>query len=192
MRNKYKEKEYLKGFTIIELLTVMSVIAILSMVVWINYNSLNKEFVLERSARMMAQDAREALEMALSSRDLDGAPDDFRGGYGIHFPLNENYYLVFADKEDNKFYNPGVIEISKRYFEDKERIKITNIVFNSDCSVPLNNYNLKSAVFLPPDPEVFIGGSHKCDFLEVTIKHDDLPGQKKEVKINKIGLIEVK
>jgi prepilin-type N-terminal cleavage/methylation domain-containing protein len=178
-----------KGFTVIELITVIVVVGILSTVAWVSYINLDKEMRLDRSVSVLAQGAREALDMALSVTDPEqfgfNPGSDFKGGYGVYFPLNESYFTVFIDSNNNKLYDSGSDHLINNIFLDnQEKVKITEVVFSSGCSSLF-----RGVVFLPPDPTVYIGGNNQCRYLEVSLKHDDLDEIKK-VKINSSGLID--
>ena len=178
------------GFTITELLIVMSIIVLMSTVVWANYSDSNRQFSLERSVNQVAQGIRMVLEKAMSVKIPEYTPDDFKGGYGVFFEENKNYYVVFIDTDnDGEF---GLLDDIIEEISFEKGVKIQNIYLfgGSNC-----NGSAKSVVFLPPDPAVFVGGKtneekSKCDKMEIILSREGL-NMTKKVMVNRLGLIEL-
>jgi prepilin-type N-terminal cleavage/methylation domain-containing protein len=178
-----------KGFTVIELISVIVVVGILSTVAWVSYINLDKKMRLDRSTSILTQGIREVLDRALLVADSEhfgfNPGPDFMGGYGVYLPLDESYFAVFIDSNNNKLYDSGSdYLINNIFLDNQERVKITEVAFSAGCSS-----FFRGVVFLPPDPTVYIGGNNQCHYLEVSLKHDDLDEIKK-VKINSSGLID--
>lgn len=200
-----------KGFSLIELLTVIAVIAILSSIIFINYRNYGKKFALERSAYKLAQDIRRAGEMAMSAQEcargaLCVPPFSVPSRYGvyIHAP-SENLYVIFADVDDNgvlKYPSPNEctedVKIETIYYE-KDVIAKEQGVTGSGCSgsLPPSGQRRLHITFKPPSPdiEIKIGrtfeNSVSCSeaTLELTVFGN--PELTKSVKINKAGMIEI-
>ncbi len=60
------------GFTLIEMMTVLFIMAMISGLVFANYRSGNQQFALENQAYSLAQDLRKVQEMAMSSKEVGG------------------------------------------------------------------------------------------------------------------------
>src|SRR3989338_367144 len=87
-----------KGFTLIELMVVTSIIVLLTALAFPNYRGGSQRLALQRSAHQLAQDLRRAEELALSSQQFGG---EVPKGYGIYFNRNQsNQYILFADLGD--------------------------------------------------------------------------------------------
>ena len=189
MKNNNKNKS--NGFSLVELLVTISVILIVTTVVWVNYSQFNKSFALERSANQTAQEIRGVLEKSLSAETPENVTvDNFKGGYGVFFEIGRNYYTSFIDLNDNGLFDGGSEFLKEISLE--EGVSILNIQTfffgGSLCSEEENNI-----IFLSPDPTVFIGGkdvdeNSKCDYIEITITHDSL-GEEKKISVNRSGLI---
>ncbi len=108
-----------KGFTIVELAVVMAIIFIISGIAAANYRHGDRRVALDNQAFKFMQDARRAQELALSSRDADGVAP---AGYGIYLANNRDYYLIYADKNNNKKYDDG---------EEVENVSINEVVETS-------------------------------------------------------------
>lgn len=93
-----------KGFTIVELSVVMAIIFIISGIAAANYRHGDRAVILNNQAFQFTQDVRRAQELALSSREISGITP---AGYGIYFSNDRNYYLIYADKNNNKKYDDG-------------------------------------------------------------------------------------
>jgi prepilin-type N-terminal cleavage/methylation domain-containing protein len=183
-----------RGFTLLELTVVIAIIILLSGLVLTNYQVGEREYALLRSAYKLAQDLRTAEKMAMASETL---PASFgggfpKGGYGIFFQNNLNFYILFADCDGDKEYDASGAALScadatpgtpypekiKEIFLE-EKIKISSLYPGS----PLN------ITFFPPDPTIKIKyGSSYYDSAVITITYD---GKTKTVKVNTVGLIEI-
>lgn len=171
-----------KGFTIIELLVVISIIAIMSGIVLIDYRSGQQTLALQRATNKLAQDIRRVQEMAMSARECDicpggGIPD----GYGIRFKGGEpEHYILFADRNDNQDYDAG----ADTKIED---IQIGEGVEISDVSgEPLR------ITFTPPDPTTTIKPSAP-GWVQLCIVNTDCAvlSNTKTIEVNEVGRIEI-
>jgi Tfp pilus assembly major pilin PilA len=185
-----------RGFTLLEITVVISIIILLSTIFLASYRGGEKQFALKRSAHQIAQDLRRAQEMAMSGQEFKGA---FQGGFGIHFtvtPEDENTgtYTLFVDCDNDKIFDGGIPTcddctgdecIGPTFSEEietfslEEGIKIANL----SPAPPLD------VVFFPPDPEVTINGADTITSASITLTFD---GQSpKIITINTAGLIEI-
>jgi prepilin-type N-terminal cleavage/methylation domain-containing protein len=163
-----------KSFTLIELLVVIGIIALLSAIILPNYRVGEKEFALQRSASKLAQDLRRAQEMAMSAKEYPGAPETFRGGYGIYLNISEPYrYILFADLDNDQIFDSGE---TVETLELEKKVIISNLFPSS----PLN------VVFIPPDPQVFISGGNEG---RITLALETDLTKTRFVIVNKAGLV---
>lgn len=161
------------GFTLVELLVVAGVVVFLLVITIPLYRVGESQSNLQRASHRLAQDIRRAQEMAVSAQEFQGQP--VPGGYGVHFEIALNSYILFADKTENQMYNAEAGEKVEEA-ELEKGVKITGL-----SSLPLD------IVFAPPDPEVFITAGTGEASIEL-----DLQGQKQRITVNKAGLIEIK
>lgn len=94
-----------RGFTIVELIVVVSVIAIFSIIVISNFSSIKLQFSLSRVAYKFDQDVRKAQNLASSAipyTDEEGVVQPVNG-YGVYIDINglgNKKYIIYADKPD--------------------------------------------------------------------------------------------
>jgi len=180
------------GFTTIELMISLLIIALLVGVFLINYNSGQRKIEVVMAAQNLVSNIRLAQNNSLGSVEFDldhnGQIDAGEtvpaGGWGVYFNIAlPDSYIIFADinsPNGNSDYD-GSIELDKRIsFSDDVQLESLNDDFGS----------LTEAVvtFLPPDPIIYINGLLNNN-LTVTLK--DMAGNlTKNVLVNFFGLVE--
>jgi prepilin-type N-terminal cleavage/methylation domain-containing protein len=165
-----------KGFTLVELLTVLAIIFTLTSISFPFYRTAQKNYLLENAAQKLAQDIRKVEEMGMSAKKLQGAPANFQGGYGIRLQKNSSDYILFADLNNNRTYDSG------------EEIEIPSLGQNLRIS-DLSPSSPLTIVFIPPDPQVIINPSDSS--ASITVEVIDISGLQRTIKVNKAGLIYV-
>jgi prepilin-type N-terminal cleavage/methylation domain-containing protein len=186
-----KRKE--NGFTIIEMIVVMAIIAIISAVVLTGYPSARKQLLIQRVASGLTQDIRRVQSMSVSSKMLVG-PDGCKmfpaGGYGISFDLsNPTKITIFADCEvDGKLTN-GNNRCDPGGSCSKFGEKIEEITLERDAQIYLLSPSVPNfaITFLPPNPIVSIPSSASEATIGINLISD--AAKVKTVKVNKAGLI---
>jgi prepilin-type N-terminal cleavage/methylation domain-containing protein len=165
-----------KGFTLIEVLIVLAIIFILTSTTFPFYRTAQRQYIIENAAQKLAQDIRRVEEMAMAAKERPGAPVNFQRGYGIRLQTNSPNYILFADLNNNRNYDPGEeIEISSL----GENIRITNLSPGSPLTV----------VFLPPDPQAIITPS--ASLATITLSLSGSSTFQRRIVVNAIGLIYV-
>jgi len=180
-----------KGFTLLEILTVVVIITLLSTIFIAGYREGEKQFALKRSAHQLAQGLRKAQEMALSSQEFMGIP---QGGYGIHFKEGSDKYILFIDCNDNnKFDGSDVCRDCSSgecfgYVSDKiEEFTLEKLIKVETLTPYSGEDNSFSVIFFPPDPVTIF--NPESDFASIKLNFENGPG--KMIYINKAGLIEI-
>lgn len=166
-----------KGFSLVELIIVVSIIAILTAVIIPNLRKGEEVFALQRAVHKLAQDLRVASEIAMSGRIVPTPPFP-PGGYGIYFSgVNTNQYILFRDNDNQKDYDVG---------EEIENLSLAEkgvIIESISPATPL------SIVFYPPDPTVTIkniAGTFSEAIITLKQRNDRL-----SIRVNSAGLIEI-
>ena len=179
------QKNKNKSFTLIELLVVISVIGILSAIMFPGYQLARRQLALQRSANKLAQDIRKAQEMAMSAQEClecgGGVP---AGGYGVYLNKTEpdRYYIYANTSSPYEKYDSGDIKIETIYLEKEVSIK--------DFGPSSENFSIN---FKPPDPIVTIkdaAGQDKNSLTIILALRTNLT-KTKTIKVNKVGLVSV-
>lgn len=175
-----------RGLMLSELLITVAVILLLTSLVMVNYREGQKGVMLERAAHKIAQDIRAVQEMALSGRECPECGGEEPESYGIYFnkQLSPEQYIIYADKNGNKVYNPPPDDA------DIEIIALEEGVFIKTIDP---NPNKISINFLPPDPTIIMklqhGGEANETKIEIALTADQ--AKIKIITINTAGLIEI-
>lgn len=167
-----------KGYTIVEILVVISIIVVLSAVILPAYRVFGSRFSLERSGHKLAQDIRRAGEMAMSAKEFSGTVPS---GYGIYIDLAQGdaVYVLYADKGDEKYGSDDSVVETIRL---EEGVKIQSVFPPGSLSVN----------FKPPSPTIKIFGNSQWNTTAIIVLClvDD-PLKTKTITVNTAGLIEI-
>lgn len=183
------------GFTLVEILVVISIIILLSGIILVNYRTGARQFALQRSATKLASDIRRAQEMAVASEECQpcggGVP---AGGYGISIVKWSESYKLYADENNDKHYefiHESYVE--QIYYEKGVELKDIQLLD------PNRNLIEISINFTPPDPEINLQGdvgSHtESKEVVITLCLTDTdcsdPKNTKTITVNKAGRIDI-
>lgn len=166
------------GFTLIEIIVVMSIITLISSLTLYNFRAGNNESRIAGAAQKFALNIRKAQNMAASSVVFKG---QIPAGYGIYVSArNAASYVLFADFNDNKRYDSA-----EKYeiINLEPPILISGIISNPGGAVfPLN------IVFTAPEPKVKINNNEI--FNAITIRFG-AGRETKTVYVNNFGYVSV-
>jgi len=177
MINYFKKKKESRGFTLIELITVIGVIIILTGIVLL----MPREGIdMDLTARKMVSDFRWIQNAAMVGYSPPGASKVY--GFGIHTE-SDGYTLYYSKKEEHTAYDKDEVD------EDGKLIykKIRDVKFPGGLIIKNAVGQDADVFYIPPDPTVIISstpGTESIDF--------DLYYKEREVTIEvfKSGLIE--
>ncbi len=159
------------GFTFIELLTSITIIAILTTLLIVNYHQYKKSSKLNFAASQIETDIRRAQNLALSSKIDKFTNKVPKGGWGIYFIKDSNKYYIFADEDGNYTYS------------DKD-----NIIATSTLADGISVENNLTVVYEPPSPKTYINGNASTNMG--TIKISDGKNNS-TITVNRYGLIQI-
>lgn len=168
----------MRGFTLLEVIVVVSITAILAGVMLANFRGGEKERVLSITAQQVAQNARLAQNFASSLKESNGT---IPCGWGVHY-TGASGYVLFAD-------TAGCASGSPYRYDNGEETQI--FIFNDNRIVFASAF--PDILFLPPDPVTYISGSSGAG-LEGRIRvciASDCASKFKEVVIKGTGVVEV-
>lgn len=176
-----RKNPWQKGFTLVEVLTTLFIIAILSGIIFANYRQSNRLYNLLRAANKLAQDIRVVQQMALTTKQCCGGIIPY--GYGVRLNTGGTNYLLYADIDGSEDYNDGDAAIETVNFESGTTINSMQIIIDGN---PAQNVNSITINFKPPDPTTKINGDSLIVQGMITLL---LQGRTKSIKVNKAGLI---
>lgn len=165
-----------KGFTLVELLVSVSIIAIMSTLFFVNYRQGGVGVDLNAAANSVASKIRVAQNYSLGTKKFNNLTP--LGGWGVHIDY-ENYnnqYIMFADIDGDFTYDLG-----EGYSTSTLPI---NVVFSS-----MTKASPVDIVFLPPDPRTFIN-TEDNQALTITLQ-EVVNNTTNGIEINFLGLIDV-
>jgi len=165
------------GFTVVEILVVMALIAILSFVFIPSYHVYKEQLAVQRSANKLSQDIRLVMERAMSALEKTECTSSSTYRHGIYLDENEpDKYILFADCNDNNQYDSADVLIKEEVFETG--VEIYDLT-----------PNFVNIVFEPPDPTIYISGG--LDTATIILRSKNYHDKQRTVTINKVGLIDV-
>ena len=208
MKNKIKIKTFYRsgyrpGFTLIEMLTSVALIVIITATFVANYRSNNKRTDLIMTAQKVVGDIHMAQNNTLGL--IKYGLEVPAGGWGINFDSNNpGQYILFADLNRPASNEPGQIWEAEDGFMSYDEgegdvnqgavitylpqgIVIDSIIIGSGPATS----TLANVTFLPPDPKTYIfNGTATSTELTVTLK-ELRDGSIKTIRANFLGLVEV-
>jgi len=178
-----------RGFTLIEMMVSLAVIAMVSVLFIANFHSANKRTDLILAAQSLVSDLHAAQNDSLGLTKYNGAVPS--GGWGVSFAANANSYTLFADVDNNLQYSSsteGNINYGARVTTLPPNISISQLQTSLASSTPAVN-----VTFLPPDPQTNIydvNSGATSTLLTITLK-ESINNTTKTVQVNFLGLVEV-
>ncbi len=155
------------GYTLIELLTVITIMGIMSAVAVLSYSGNKKNAILDKSVRQLVLDLRRAQNMAMNTAVFDHDNDIStpsvipKGGYGIYINTPRvTSYIIYGDS-----YTPDTtppIVVDKIYTSGSDGIVVSR-TFDPQISISavtnsVTSLNVTSVDFLPPNPNIYFDG----------------------------------
>lgn len=180
------------GFTVIELLVVVSIIVIFPAIVIANFPQIRLQFALSRVAHTFAQEVRRTQDLSIASMQYRDSFGNIQAisGYGVSIDISamgNKKYIIYADsKPGNKQHDVTDYTVKSVDFSaDEPGIIIKEINYVLGSSVSVN--------FTPPDPQVTITqlDSGQTAVNVVFALESDLQNTKM-VSVNTAGLVEIK
>lgn len=158
-----------RGFSLIELLVVMTILTTITSVVLANHSRFNGSVLLGSLAYDIGLSIRQAQVYGLSVRQYSDVEGGFRVGYGVHFS-DASSYVFFADTDENNIYDGEVDQILNSYAVGRGHIisRFCGVTSSGveECSDSSPAISFLDIVFLRPNPDALMT-SDLTDALEV-------------------------
>lgn len=166
------------GYSLVELLTVIAVIGIMTAIAASSYSESKRSAALEKAARELVSDLRRAQNMAMNTAVFDngGTLVVPAGGYGIHLAPSSATYTLFADTFTT------LIFPDKIYTSGSDG-KVSEHTF--DPPITVSSTGASDIDFLPPNPTGYFDGNNFPDTATVTLKYGTT-AMTKTITINRI------
>ena len=192
------------GFTLIEIYTVMAIIAVLISISGLTTRTRNENLALSVQHEKLRSILIRAKSLAVNSAAISGTQIC---GYGVHIEPNEpsgRKIFVFADKGPcegpgaaEKKFGPGDVQLSSSLdiFKEDSGIGFSCFYdyvsgFKTKDDGFINVACGKDIVFVPPDPKVYVNGSVPSVPVAVGVYSKRSPEKTKKIIINQAGLID--
>jgi len=164
---RVKKNFYIKGFTLVEMLIAISIVAVLSGIVFANFNNFRTFSNLDSDVEQLAAALRQTQLWALSGQTRNGVRPD--GGWGMHLDecnTGNCKYLLFADLypagAPNYTYDAGNDEVVSEGILDKlVEVKKVEPKVNSSLDI----------VFTSPYADIYLNGSQTNTQGTITLRH---------------------
>lgn len=183
-----------RGFTLVELLVSMSIFAVMSALVMVNFRVGERSDELRLGAQAFSSLIRDAESRAASGATVclclsggptgpvctpqrtcpgGGTPSDAvpRGGYGIHAGVGDTRASLFADLDADRLMGAGEELVSEP--------------FSASAGVRVSAGG-GAVTFVPPRPEVYVNGAQAEQEFSVTLEQL-LNNTRREVRYNRIS-----
>lgn len=189
--NVLKQRKYLPGLTLIEMVVSIAMVTIVATLFIANYRSANKRTDLIMAAQTIVADLHSAQNNTLGLVKYNGTVP--AGGWGVHFDTTKNSYTIFADL--NAPETVGYMSYDSGENNPDYGARVTTLPDNIQIDElqtdgPQSNTQV-NVTFLPPDPQTNIyNGTATSSSLLIRLK-ELRNNSTKTIKVNFLGLAEV-
>jgi len=174
------------GFTLIELVVTIAIVALISGITLFNYHTFSGGVVLENLAYEVALAVRQAQFFGINVKETGGS---FQSGYGVYFDIdNPGQFVLFADINNDHSYDSDDIVVD--LYKMTRGLSIQKLCVDSDCS----SSQKLSITFIRPDPNAIIkveNNSIEYSEAEIYVGSPDSDVPNKIITVGVAGLISV-
>lgn len=199
MKKKLIKKN--NGFTLVELMVVVGIIAVISALSIFNSSNLNSSVLLSNTAYEVGLIIRDAQVSGLGAKvSVDSGGNATTSNQGIYIDMSKPEQIIFfADKDKSNSYG-GTDEQSQVYNIENKRagkiLKICKIVVESGACNTLDLVDKLNIIFKRPNPEAYFYTDYNSSgFLEhqgnVAVNMGFENGECKSIIIYKTGAIQI-
>lgn len=169
-----------KGFTLIELIVVVAILATLFTLILANYQGNKSRQALTQAVQKMILDLREAQNMAMSGSQINNQ----YYGYGIYINIgsggSNTSYIIFGETQpDSRVYDSGADAV----------IKTVNFPTGVNIQSISSDDGRADIFFEPPDPKVYFRVSPASNQATIILQSEKY-STTSAITINDSGLIQ--
>ncbi len=192
-----------EGFTIVELLVVMSIFVIVATMTLANYPGFKDRLAINREAETIASVVRQAQANGLAVKEFVPGSNIFPG-YGVYFQISSHAsYILFADTP--LFYlGPGDFQygdVGEKVSDEpiQSGIVISQLCLNQKLGIgSVCDLDTLAAVYLRPNPNVRLSGTkgstqyiYPYDVQDIEVRIKSPRGLYKQIIIWQSGQVSI-
>ncbi|MCL5006624.1 MAG: prepilin-type N-terminal cleavage/methylation domain-containing protein [Patescibacteria group bacterium] len=168
------------GFTLLELLVVISILGIMLSIASVSAPSTRREFLLSTSQEQLKILLIRARSLAVNSV-VSGVsnPATKSCGYGVHISPPSSAFIYYAC--GTTVFNSGSAAVTQ----------FSGTLNSMQLNGPLAFTRSDDVFFLPPDPAVYINGVTSTLQITVNISATDGSNETRGVNVNAAGMIDL-
>lgn len=167
-----------RGYSMAELMVILSIIAILASVTVFYNRSIEREIIIFKEQAKILSAIQKAKSLSFNIFGKDKAPC----GYGVHFSLPDSKMVIFQENSPSD--DSYCQDIDAKYTSDSEKFEEINL----DKTVKFSELGASNIVFIPPDAMVIIDADFSKTEALIKIKTIDNKS-KKTIKVTNTGQI---
>lgn len=186
-----------KGFTVIELLLVLSIFAIVTTITMANYSDFGQKTMLKNLAYSIGLILREAQVSGLAGRNVNIESGKYYSIFGVHFTANSTEFKTFIDVNQNHIFDNNLTEynpalgIGARHKVKKAGQRITRLYVYDNLSNSWIQVPHLHITFKRPEPDAIIYTDTVGPYAKAAIEVENSRGYKLYTVVNLTGQISV-
>jgi prepilin-type N-terminal cleavage/methylation domain-containing protein len=196
-KNKVGVKTNKDGFTLVELLVTISIMALISASLFWNGRQFNDKLALSTTAQDVSLTIRSVQSYSSSVRESSGGTGQFSYGYGISFDMSDlKSVTLFTDKNSNKVYDLGDTLVDKSLLRNGVSIKSICATDSANVQSCSSSFKSLQITFIRPSLSATISTVDTSGFIRTSwvsgqIILSSQQGITKTISVNSFGQISI-
>ncbi len=195
--------KFKRGFTLVELIVVISIFSILAGVTLFNFSGFNSNVTLQNLANQIALQIKTAQTNAISGKLPSSFLPPSKPSFGVYFDIsggqNRDKFIYFADISNQGYLSNGFNSVcggasgneclSQITIQSGDLINKICVNGGTDCGNQILNITFKRPF---PDASFYYGNSLNNSISDAEIEIISKKGQMKTIIVRSTGQIEIK